>query len=46
MEVDSAGRVPLPEGLDVVFPGIDHGNEPLVVLDRVISGSGVLVLEG
>jgi len=44
VEIDSVGRVPLPEGLDVVFTGIDHGSEPLVVLDRVISGSGVLVL--
>ncbi|CAG7554736.1 unnamed protein product [Fusarium equiseti] len=44
VEIDSVGRVTLPEGLDVVFPGIDHGSEPLVVPDRVISGSGVLVL--
>ncbi|KAF4343475.1 hypothetical protein FBEOM_2617 [Fusarium beomiforme] len=31
------GRVPLSTGLDVKFPGTDHGSESLVVPDRVIS---------
>lgn len=46
VDIGPVGRVPLPEGLDVVFPGIDHGSEPLVVPDSVIPGSRDFVFEG
>lgn len=45
VDMGPVGRVPLPEGLDVVLPGIDHGSEPLAALDRVTPGSRVLVFE-
>jgi hypothetical protein len=41
VNVESVGRVPLPEGLDVDFPGIGLGSEPLVVPDLVIPDSRV-----
>jgi hypothetical protein len=41
VNVEPVGRVPLSKGLEVEFPGIGLGSEPLVVLDRVIAGSRV-----
>lgn len=41
VNVEPVGRVPLSKGLEVEFPGIGLGSEPLVVLGRVIAGSRV-----
>lgn len=41
VNVEPVGRVPLSKGLEVEFPGIGLGSEPLVVPDRVIAGSRV-----
>jgi hypothetical protein len=46
VDIGPVGRVLLPEGFDVVFPGIDHGSEPLVDTDSVIPGPRVSVSEG
>lgn len=41
VNIGSVGRVPLPGGLDVEFPGIGLGSEPLGVPNRVIPDSRV-----